>query len=230
MMLQTRVGMKTQEQEGRGSAGRPPSRRKGEVDARILESATRLFLRHGFEGTSCDQVAADAHAGKASIYARYANKTALFHAVVDANLGRLFSGMEEQTARQGVSQPVRERLQLAATRIVEAALSADAVALLRLLVAETPRFPELRLDAERIRQRIGAQHIAAALAAGAPDDKAAATRAAPAAARFIDLALAPSLLLALLGEDPAALLAAAPARIGAAIASLHASGELDGWD
>ena len=38
--------------------GRPPSGRAGEVDARILDAASTLFLARGFEGTSCDQVAA----------------------------------------------------------------------------------------------------------------------------------------------------------------------------
>jgi len=39
-------------------------------------------MSQGFAATSCDQIAARAGAGKASLYARYPNKEALFETVV----------------------------------------------------------------------------------------------------------------------------------------------------
>ena len=63
-------------------AGRPLAAKAGEVDLRLLDAATQLFLTRGFEATSCDQVVALAGAGKGSLYARYANKEELFTAVV----------------------------------------------------------------------------------------------------------------------------------------------------
>ena len=49
----------------RGRGGRPPAGSAGDVEARLLAAATRLFLERGYDGTSCDQVALDARAGKA---------------------------------------------------------------------------------------------------------------------------------------------------------------------
>jgi AcrR family transcriptional regulator len=46
-----------------------------------METAARLFAEHGYEGTSMDQVAAAAGAGKQSLYRRYANKADLFNVV-----------------------------------------------------------------------------------------------------------------------------------------------------
>jgi AcrR family transcriptional regulator len=63
-------------------AGRPPRRLAGEVDARILDAACRLFFERGLEGTSVDEIASLARAGKRSIYARFPSNEALFTAVV----------------------------------------------------------------------------------------------------------------------------------------------------
>lgn len=214
------------EHDKRGAGGRPAAARKGEVEARLLDAATRLFLTLGFDATSCDQVALDARAGKASIYARYANKGALFAAVIESNLARLFPTDEMAHV---VDSPVRERLAAAAVRVVDDALQPDAVALLRLLVAEAPRLRDLALSADEMQWRMGARRVAEAIAARSPDPDALARASAP-AVRFTDLVLAPALMRALLGDDPAGLKKAADDRIGSAIDILAAAGELDSWE
>lgn len=204
----------------RGAGGRPPLSRRGDVEERLLEAATRLFLASGFEGTSCDQVAQDARAGKASIYARYANKTALLTAVVEYKLGRL---LEADLPSAAGGAPLRERMLDAADSVVERLLQPDAVALLRLVVAEAPRLQADALDAAGILERMGIRHIARAIAAH--QDAAA---AAPAAA-LVDMVLAPALLRALLGADLDTLRQAARAGVAAAVDTLIASDALDGW-
>src|ERR1700724_1203751 len=62
--------------------GRPPKELAGEVDARILAAARKGFLERGFEGASIDEIAEVARSGKTTIYTRFANKRALFPAVV----------------------------------------------------------------------------------------------------------------------------------------------------
>jgi AcrR family transcriptional regulator len=52
------------------------------VDARILDVARRLFLERGLAGTSVDEIARLARAGKPTIYARFPDKETLFTAVV----------------------------------------------------------------------------------------------------------------------------------------------------
>lgn len=211
------------EHDKRGAGGRPAAGRKGEVDARLLEAATRLFLTLGFDATSCDQVALDARAGKASIYARYANKTALFAAVVESNLARLFAAGEAASAP---AAGLRERMMAAGMSVVEQALQPDAVALLRLLVAEAARLRDLDLGADQVRWRMGVGRMAKAIAARSSDPDAVRRAAAP-AAQFVDLVLAPAWMRALLGDDAAGLMQGAKDRIGAAIDFMAMSGALD---
>jgi AcrR family transcriptional regulator len=204
--------------EKRGAGGRPPVSRKGDVDARLLEAATRLFLSLGFEGTSCDQVAQEARAGKASIYARYANKTALLAAVVDNKFKVLFDAGHDGAA---VDMPLRERVLRAGEAVIGNALQPDAVALLRLMVMAAPRLQAHALDAERMLHTIGVQHVAHAIAGL---DAAADVAASAAAADLIDQVLAPALLRALLGADLETLRAAASGKLAAAVDAMAASG------
>src|SRR4051794_16727940 len=120
MIRLKRAGMEGAVPIKRGRGGRPAAG-QGDVEARLLDAATRLFLTRGYDGTSCDQVALDAHAGKASIYARYANKAALFAAVIDRMLAR--------TAHDDVAgdPPCAARLAAVGMRIVEDALHPDAL-------------------------------------------------------------------------------------------------------
>src|ERR1700734_4400041 len=69
-----------------GRTGRPPRERSGEVDARILDAAKRVFFDRGLAGASMDEIASLAGAGKPTIYARFPNKEALFTAVVMRDL------------------------------------------------------------------------------------------------------------------------------------------------
>jgi AcrR family transcriptional regulator len=55
-------------------AGRPPRELAGEVDARILDAARRVFLERGLGGASVDEIASLARAGKPSIYCRVHSK------------------------------------------------------------------------------------------------------------------------------------------------------------
>src|SRR6202167_3388530 len=63
--------------------GRPPREHAGRVEERILDAAGRVFLEHGFQGASVDEIADAASAGKPTIYARFPNKQALFTAVIE---------------------------------------------------------------------------------------------------------------------------------------------------
>jgi AcrR family transcriptional regulator len=219
--------MSVMEMNARGAGGRPSLARKGDVDARLLEAATRLFLTLGFEGTSCDLVAQEARAGKASIYARYANKTALLAAVVKDNLERLFDpGLPD-----AATAPLRERMRRAGETVIAKVLQPDAVALLRLLVAEAQRLSDIAVDADAILRRIGIDHVAQAItgqpAAGQPDGGQS-DAAAPAAA-LLDLILMPALLRGLLGADPAALQRAAIDNLMAAVDTVIASDAMKAW-
>lgn len=87
--------------------GRLTPRTADDKRARILESATRLFSRYGFKRTSIDLLAAEASVAKPTIYAHFADKEAIFRAVV----GHVMDGIlraAETAARQ--EAPIAERL------------------------------------------------------------------------------------------------------------------------
>jgi len=209
----------------RGRGGRPHSSRAGEVDTRLLDAATTLFLERGFEGTSCEQVAELARAGKASLYARFDSKETLFVAVVRRSVERTLT----RTDVVPVELALRDRLVAVGVSIIEQSLRPDVVALMRVVVAESPRFPEIACHANNIGYEAGVRRVAEVIAARSPDSVDAAERAKIPAARFIDLVFLPHQMRALLGEDLAVLLRAAPRQIDEVIAMLSATGLLDNW-
>ncbi len=124
-----------------GSLGGRPSRAQAEkLGERILDAATSLFLSHGYGATSIEEVARRAGVSKRTFYHRFDDKPALFGAVVHRIVERL---------RPPAGAPFVEGADLAALLehlaqlILNAALSPQALALHRLIVGESARFPKL---------------------------------------------------------------------------------------
>jgi AcrR family transcriptional regulator len=207
----------------RKRGGRPSAEHAGEVDRRILDAATTLFLRSGFDATSCDQVVAMAGAGKATLYARYANKDALFSAVVHRALERA----APPAPGLAPAIPVRERLRAVGLHLLQQALTEESVALLRVSLTTAPRLPELSRLVDQSGRDSGVASIVAVLAGPAQDQIAAATAVAQ---RFIDLVIVPQQMRALVGDDREQLDAAAPRRVDEAIDLLARSGLLDAFE
>ena len=196
----------------------------GEVDRRLLDAATRLFLTLGFEGTSCDQVVALAGAGKGSLYARFANKEELFAAVVHRMVERTLT----PTATIAAELPLVERLRAVGLEILHQALRPDALEMMRLVIATANRFPELAQLADKIGWEAGVDRVAGIIAAKGQTAHARA-QAGPVAAWFISLTFAPQQMRALLGDSQSALQASAATRVDQAVSMLEKSGWLDGW-
>lgn len=209
----------------RRRGGRPPADRAGEVDRRILDAATTLFLRQGYDATSCDLVVAEAGAGKASLYARYANKEALFAAVVRDMVDRTLLPSVDLPS----DAPASERLRRVGHTLLAHALAPDAVALMRVVLTTAHRMPELARLVDRIGRDGGTACVAHALA-GPEAARAATERAETVARRFIDMVFIPQQMRALMGDDPAELAASATMRIDEAIALLDAGALLSGFD
>jgi AcrR family transcriptional regulator len=209
----------------RKRGGRPSAEHAGEVDRRILDAATTLFLRAGFDATSCDQVVAMAGAGKATLYARYANKDALFSAVVH----RALEGVAPAAPDVPNAMPVRERLRTVGLHLLQQALTEESVALLRVCLTTAQRLPELSRMVDQSGRDSGVASIVAVLAGPAPssDGIAAATAIAQ---RFIDLVIVPQQMRALVGDNRDQLDAAAPRRVDEAIELLVRAGLLDAFE
>ena len=74
------------QQELQGLKGRPTAEREVEITDAIIRAATELFLERGYESTAIEAVARETGVYKNAIYRRFANKEALFQAVVDARV------------------------------------------------------------------------------------------------------------------------------------------------
>ncbi len=120
-----------------GRPSREASERLGEL---ILDAATELFLGHGFGATSIEAVAQRVRVSKRTLYHRFPDKEALFASVVHRIVERLRPAAGVPLIAGADLRTVLEQL---ATIILRAALSPQAIALHRLIVAESARFPEL---------------------------------------------------------------------------------------
>ena len=98
--------------------GRPPKELAGDVKARILDAAQRVFLTRGYQSASLDEIAEVAPASKPTIYAHFEGKEALFEAVVD----RVIDGLTNFDGFAPRGRNVQERLASLGIEVVELAL------------------------------------------------------------------------------------------------------------
>ena len=120
--------------------GRPSKADAEQLAHRIVDAATELFFTLGYGATTIEAVAQRARISKRTFYHRFENKSALFSAVVHRTIERLRPPADVPLI-DGTSLP--EILRGLAVLILRAALSAPAIALHRLIVAESRRFPKL---------------------------------------------------------------------------------------
>jgi TetR/AcrR family transcriptional regulator, mexJK operon transcriptional repressor len=106
----------------------------------ILAAAKRAFLAAGFAAVSMDAIAREAGVSKATVYAYFAGKEDLFGAVIGRECERYFADFAP-----GELDPFDLRASLTALgrRFLELVLSADAIALHRIILGEVGRFPGL---------------------------------------------------------------------------------------
>jgi AcrR family transcriptional regulator len=189
-------------------SGRPPRALAGEVEARILDAAKKVFLERGFEGASVDEIADVAHAGKPTIYARFPGKEALFAAVMARHV-REVTGSYESIEPTGAT--IEEGLVSIAMAILRKILAAETVGLCRATVAEARRFPDLASRVHRMGRERGTEAAALLLGELAQSDEMralpafAVDRRAATARYFMELIVLPMMMRALFGEDLTAL-------------------------
>jgi len=124
----------------RRRGGRPSRIAALQLNEHILDVATELFLAQGYGLTTIDALARRAGISKRTFYHRFADKAVLFGAVVHHILQRLRPPPNVPLLEGATLHEVLKRL---ARLILQAALSPQAIALHRLIVAESARFPEL---------------------------------------------------------------------------------------
>jgi TetR/AcrR family transcriptional repressor of mexJK operon len=121
-------------------AGRPSRSDAAQLTDRILAAATARFLADGYGPTSIEAVVKAARISKRTFYVRFAGKAALFEAVVRRLVGGWRVPFDAVSTLPGT---LEQRLEQIARFMLAAALTPEAIALHRLIMAEAARFPEL---------------------------------------------------------------------------------------
>lgn len=132
--------------------GRPSQSQSGLIREQILDIATDMFLAQGYGATSIEAIAKSAGMAKRTFYHRFADKEELFAAVVHRLILRMRPAHTENLFKGGTLEEILQKL---AKAILRAALSPEALALHRMIISETARFPELAaiMDSEGARKQ-----------------------------------------------------------------------------
>jgi AcrR family transcriptional regulator len=136
--------------------GRPKALPDEYQRACIVEHARQLFLKHGYGGTTTEDIAGACHISKQTLYRLFPGKCGLFGAVIDSHRQDMLD----------IKDSYHELpLELALEKILRIDISPEddheRLALIRLVVTEAPQFPELT----DITQTCGREKSQAALTA-----------------------------------------------------------------
>ncbi|MBN3909919.1 MAG: TetR/AcrR family transcriptional regulator [Nostoc sp. NMS1] len=118
----------------------------------ILQGAMQIFLRDGYAGTSMDRVSAEARVSKQTIYSHFQDKEGLFKALIERVTIASFQGIfcaEDLHGEPAIL--LREIAEIYLTKVAE---NPEYLALFRLIITESQRFPELaKLYTQTVIQR-----------------------------------------------------------------------------
>ena len=110
-------------------------------DEQLLDIALDLFLENGFERTSIDAITAAAGMAKRTVYARYADKVALFKAALTRAIENWIVPIDQ--LRMAESDDLEETLLRIGHLLLTNILSPDGLRLLRLSSAVAGHMPEI---------------------------------------------------------------------------------------
>lgn len=111
-----------------------------EKELAVLNAATEIFFVHGFSAATTDMIQRKAGVSKATMYACFPSKEAIFTAVIDKEcriMGHAFNTMKI------VDGNIEDALTQLGVSYLQLVFSPSSIALFRLIVAEVPRFPEI---------------------------------------------------------------------------------------
>lgn len=138
---------------GHPRPGRITSEEAALRDQRIIATAVKLFLEHGYADTTINLIAQEARVSKRTLYLTFGDKSKIFLEAMRTTVGRLSNiRLEIDERDRGDVVGVFERI---ARSIYGYVLSEQGIAMTRIVIAEAGRFPEL----VPIAQKQGAEHV-----------------------------------------------------------------------
>jgi TetR/AcrR family transcriptional regulator, mexJK operon transcriptional repressor len=109
----------------------------------VVEAAATLFLRHGYLGTSMDQIAASAAVSKPTVYRFFADKERLFTEIVLGALDRAGDPLRADVASLAETKDLRADLRRLARRYLATATQPSVLQLRRMVIGSSPQLPDL---------------------------------------------------------------------------------------
>lgn len=165
----------------------------------IADAATRLFMAQGYAQVSMDAIARAAGVSKATLYAYFASKERLFASLVGEACSR--SGPSSVALAEDTAD-VRATLSALAGRTLRFMLEEQSLAIYRVVMAESARFPELGRAFYERGPAIGRRNLAAWLERQMAAGHLRRADAEVAAEQFTGLLRTHLQMRALLGIDP----------------------------
>ena len=111
--------------------------------ADILHAAHELFMEQGYGATSMDAIAAKAGVSKRTIYSHFDSKDGLFSAMMDAACERIGGADFSKAEKPDPTACPREFLERYGGAFVAIINSPEGLNLLRIVIHEAARFPDL---------------------------------------------------------------------------------------
>jgi len=123
-----------------GRRGRPTLAQAGGLRQHMLDAAFAAFQAHGFEATAMEAVARAAGVAKLTLYRHFETKEALFEQVVHRAQDRVRRTLEARIDR---AAPLEAVLRECIAGLHEGFTQAEYLAVMRMVIAESRRFPRL---------------------------------------------------------------------------------------
>lgn len=113
---------------------------RNEKELAVIKAAASVFLTHGFSAATTDMIQRAAGVSKATMYACFPTKEALFAAVIEHECTSMTAVFKSISTTPG---NIGKTLSDFGMSYLDIVLSPTALALHRVVMAEAPKFPEL---------------------------------------------------------------------------------------
>lgn len=124
--------------EPKRGRGRPKVRSDEEQKNLIIQSALSLFVQHGYAATTMNDIAAECHVSKRTLYRLFPGKTDLFAGMVEQHRHMMLSFPTHDP-----DQPIEEQLENVFLIDIEPELERQRIGFIQLAIIETRQYPEL---------------------------------------------------------------------------------------
>jgi len=169
----------------------------------ILDAAESLFLEQGFDAVSLSAIVKRSGGSLATVYELFENKLGLLRAVVERGSEEGFEGLDAAAFGDG---PAADALRLIAHRIHAFYTTPRAIAMKRIVIAESLRNPDFARDFHRVVHLAHVRELADIFRRWAADGKAAIDDPEAAAELYLSTVMCDAPVRAMCGEaggDPA---------------------------